>query len=59
MGIERTGQSPSAFLNNLKEFGMKIFNINMRNGELILVTDTESTTHKFKGREFANLYCEK
>jgi len=59
MGIERTGQSPLAFLNILKELGMNIFDINRKNGELIPVTDTESTTHKFKGREFANLYCEK
>jgi len=58
-GIERTGQSPSAFLNTLTELGMRIFNIHRRNGELIPITDTESFTHTFTGREFANLYCEK
>ena len=58
MGIERTGHSPSAFLNILTELGMRIFNIHRRNGELIPITDTESFTHTFKGREFANLYCE-
>ncbi len=58
-GFTQTGESALEFLRTLKRHGFSIFEINRSTGTLRKVTDIESFSGHFHGREFANLYCTK
>lgn len=59
MSISKTGKEPADFLRTLAESGFSLYNINRKNGSLESISDFDSFTKRFSGREFANLYCEK